>query len=475
MNEINQVQTLERIGEVHCEKPSPRRRLATVRVSPGAYLAASSVCTFAAVLLVHYEADLWALIALAIAWLLMPLLAFNDRIAFDGRTLRRRGLVPLLQQFISGHKQQLSITECERIHTQAVRTLRRGGRVRYRYRSHVVGMDKDFVFASGSKSYREMVLRVFPLVHDDKLDLRTKELRDYLCDPRELRREAKALQLAPADVLEASSADFRIGGKKGLRGTLPSTLGQGPRNDLRRAQQLRQLGNRLRIAGRLREAEEAFRRALNVTPKDAWLLYEFSRLLRSRAGAHGEEKVLSRARAALRLSSLRAVNDAKLLSLLGENFLEWGEADRAQRTFNRAIAAEPRSFKARLGLADIALRTGKLAHVIHNYREAEHITADEALLRYARREADYYARLNDDDEYLSSELRRISWFQHSTRVRRLTARVTNASILIALIGPYVNPIFSGVGWSLASFSLFTWVGSLFLMKLLSDRRKPRPT
>jgi len=61
--------------------------------------------------------------------------------------------------------------------------------------------------------------------------------------------------------------------------------------------------------------------------------------------------------------------------------------------------------------------------------------SDQALTRHARREADYYALLNDDDDYLASELRRINWLQHSLKVRRLAARITNASILVALIVP----------------------------------------
>ena len=93
---------------------------------------------------------------------------------------------------------------------------------------------------------------------------------------------------------------------------------------------------------------------------------------------------------------------------------------------------------------------------------------------YARREGDYYARLNDDEDYLSAELRRIDWLQNAVKVRRVAARMTNASILIALIGPYVHSTVSGVGWSLASCSLFAWIGAYSLGKILADRRKPRP-
>jgi hypothetical protein len=114
-----------------------------------------------------------------------------------------------------------------------------------------------------------------------------------------------------------------------------------------------------------------------------------------------------------------------------------------------------------------------LAHVIHHYRDAARLAPDKALALYAGREADYYARLNDDEDYLVVELRRIGWLQNSARVRRLAARITNASILVALAGPYVDPTIGGVGWALASSSLFAWLTSLFAGKLLARRWNPR--
>ena len=120
-----------------------------------------------------------------------------------------------------------------------------------------------------------------------------------------------------------------------------------------------------------------------------------------------------------------------------------------------------------------ALRDGKLAHVIHQYREAARAASEKQLASFARREADYYALLNDDDDYLAVELRRISWLQHSLRVRRLAALVTNASILVALIGPYFDASIAGICWSLASSSLVAWISSLFVIKILGTRRGPR--
>lgn len=472
MNETTQIEALKSLAEAaEARKASGRRiYLASVRVSPGTYLVVSSVLTFVAALLLRSEREGWALIALIAAWGLVPALALTDRIAFDGVVLVRRGLMPFLHQLISGQRQQLCVADFERVDTNAVRTLRRGGRVRYRYRSQIGGKGADFVLASGGAAYRQMVQQLFPLIHNDKLDLRTRDLRDYLCDSKLVRAELQALQLASPDVLENATSEIKLGGK---REGYPAEDGdhEVPGTAVERAQMLRQLGNRLRIAGRLKEAGEAFRRALIVLPHDGWVIFDFARLLRSQASALSDADLLARARAALRLSSMRADEDATLLTLIGESLLEYNDTVRAERSFQRAIESQPASYRARLGLADVALRNGKLAHVIHQYRDAAAATGEKALSRFAKREADYYVRLNDDDDYLSSELRRINWLQTFSHVRRLAARVTNASILLALIGPYLDPLVASMGWAFASSSLVAWLLGILSTRLFAERHR----
>jgi tetratricopeptide (TPR) repeat protein len=472
VNETNQIEALQSLAEVaKVRKQSGKRTyLATVRVSPGAYLAVSSVLTFVAALLLRSGSEGWALILVLLAWALVPALALTDRIAFDGEVLIRRGLIPFLRHFFSGKREQLSIADVERVDTNAVRTLRRGGRVRYRYRSQLFGKGTGFAFASGGPRYRDMVRQLFPVIVDNKLDLRTRDLRDYLCDPKRLSQEAKTLQLASPDVLDNATSDLKVG----RRGEAAETRAEVTGAAVERAAHLRQLGNRLRIAGRLKEAREAFRRALIVLPHDAWLIFDFARLLRSQASAEADADLLARARAALRLSSMRADEDARLLALLGESLLEYNDVTRAERNFQRALELEPGTYRARLGLADVALRSGKLAHVINQYRDAAVATNEKALVAFANREADYYFSLNDDDDYLSSELRRINWLQTLSHMRRLAARITNASILIALLGPYLNSTIGGMGWALASSSLVAWLLGMFGTRLLAERRK-RPT
>jgi tetratricopeptide (TPR) repeat protein len=474
MNDADQIETLKALTEVARERERPGKglRLASVRVSPGPYLAAASVLTFCSALLLRSNKDAPALVVLGIAWLIIPILALTDRIEFDGESLVRSGPIPFLLRYIHGREKKLNLADFEKVDTQAVRTLRRRGRVRYRYRTQIVGKNTEFVFASGGRSYREMVRQLFPLIHRDKLDLRTIELRDYLCEPKPLNHEVHSLQLASTDILEGATLDFKLGGKRQNAANETDLDVKSAIAD-ERAVLLGQVANKLRIAGRLNEAREAFRRALIVIPKDGRLIFEFARLLRSQAGSLSDPKLLSRARAALRLSAMRAEKEPELLSLVGESFLEWGETVRAQNSFQKAIELQPQNFRARIGLANLALRQGKLAHVIHQYRDAAGAASDTALSRHAGREADYYARLNDDDDYLVAELRRINLLQHSLRVRRLAARITNGSILMALLVPYVDESIAGLCWYLASSSLIAWTGSLFAIKLLAKRRTPR--
>jgi hypothetical protein len=168
---------------------------------------------------------------------------------------------------------------------------------------------------------------------------------------------------------------------------------------------------------------------------------------------------------------MRADKDLVLLPLIGESMLECGDSRQARETLQKTVEIDGGNFKARLGLADIALREGKLAHVIHHYQEAVRVTSEPALARYAKRERDYYSLLNDDEEYLATELRRINWLQHATRLRRLSSRVVNGGILLALGGGLVDPAFGSVGWSLASSAMIIWLITLGGTRALYPRSK----
>lgn len=473
MNETARLQVSGAVAEAANARAIPpvqRTRLASVRVSPGAYLATASALTFIAILLLRAELDLEALLTITCAWLITPLLAYTDRISFDGQRLTRRGIVPFIRQIVRRRSVVLQADEIERIETSAVRTLRRGGRVRYRYRSEVTGRGMSFVFASGGESYRRMVRVLFPLLSDEKLDARSSELRDYLASPQTLSITLNHLRLASTDVLDSATEDFQNGARKNVRSQ--RAIKELRRStDFERGRLLRRAANELRAAGRLREAAEAFRRALLVTPKDGWLVYEFSRFLRSQASAISDARLLARARAGLRLAARRGNDNALLLTRIGESFFEFGDFEPAMRLFRRALELNPQSFRAEIGLAELALRNGKLAHVIHHYNAASRIAPDDSLARFARRESEYYTRLNEDDDYLATELRRISWLQHLHQARRIAMRLSIAGLILGITGPSIDPSLEGIGWSLASSAVIAWIGVASLSRFLAHRSK----
>ena len=479
MNEITPIENSNSLIEATRERviPPARRTLASVRISPGGYLAVAAVFTFISLILLRMGHDLAALTNVALTWIIIPIVIKTDRVSFDGERLFRRGLIAAFSRLIKGKTIELPVSDIERAETTAVRTVRRGGTVRYRYRTEVTGKGISLVFASG-KGFRQLLKLSLATVADEKMDARTRELRDYLTDPRVLRHTVRLLGIASTSVLDNAAEVFPEVGNRRIRHQRAGAIEEISPMDLERARLLRSAANQLRIAGRLRESAEAFRRALLVTPNDVTLLYEFSRLLRSQASALGQARLLSRARAALRLAASRQglagssqEQAGSLLARIGETFLELADVERAARAFRRAMELNPQTFRAQLGLADVALRDGKLAHVIHHYNDAARIGADEALVRFARREADYYARLNDDEDYLAGELRRINWLQSAQRVQRMTARAGFASILIALVGPYVSPAAGSMGLALASSSIIGWSGTMVAVKFLKTRRR----
>src|SRR5215203_6118807 len=248
MSETKELNSLPALSEVRDERERAQKKstIASVRVSPGPYLALASVVTFIAALLLRASYDVTALILIAAAWLILPVLALSDRIAFDGVMLWRQGPLASFLHLFFGYRKQLSIDDFETVETQAVRTLRRGGRVRYRYRTQITGKGREFVIVSGGREYRKLVRELFPLIHESKLDNRSRDLRDYLNDPSFLNRKTQLSQLASSDLLDVTGSDFRLGRKFRRRADVSET--PATPEDLERARLLRRLGNELRVS-----------------------------------------------------------------------------------------------------------------------------------------------------------------------------------------------------------------------------------
>ena len=450
------------------DKPSRAKRLASVRMSSGGYLAIAAVMTFAALICLRTHRDLPALIIVFTTWTTIPALMLTDRLTFDGLRLRRTGPSRFVR-LLFHHGFDFPVADIESVEVTSLRTLRRGGNVRYRYRVDIAAGDSSLTFSSGRR-FRRMVHELLPRIAEHKLDARACELRDHLIELKVVRAEAARLGIASASILEnTKEAERRIEKHRREAAAGPSE------QDPERVTLLRRCANDLRIAGCLKQSAEAFRRALLIAPQNGRMIYEYARLLKSQASAFGNARLLGRACAALKLASMRAPNEARLLERIGESFLEYCDPQRASKIFRRALEVDENSYRAQVGLAEVALSEGKLAHVIHHYNDAVRIAPDKAAARLARREADYYSRLNNDEDYLAAELRRMNWLEAAGRVQRVTARLSFAALLIALVGSSVDQVVAGLAWALASSSIIAWSGALITRRLLTTRGRVEPS
>ena len=455
--------------------PAKRKKLAGIRISPSGYFVVAALLTFAALLCLRTHRDLTALALMIGTWTIVPLLVLTNRLSFDGHTISRTGLAAWLIRLVRRRNQTIAVDDVERVEVATLRTLRRGGKVRYRYRVEIAGKGSAFVLASGGREFRRMVRVLLPRIGEYKLDARAGELRDHLAEVSTVRSEAAKLGIAPTSVLEETTDAKRVDKYRAAISAQQSSPDpdRKSRDDSERATLLRKSANELRISGYLQQSGEAFRRALLISPRSPWLIYEYARLLKSQASAFSDARLLGRACAALRLASMRGPTDASLLARVAESFLEYGDPQRAAKLFRRALDIDENAYRAQLGLAEVGLTDGKLAHVIHHYNDAVRVAPDKATAALARREADYYSRLNNDEDYLAAELRRMNWLEGANRVQHLAGRVSFAAMLIALAGSSIDQMVSGLGWALASSSLIAWSGSLITRKLLATRGRPQ--
>lgn len=435
----------------------------SIRVSPGSYFAALFLTTFVSAYLLYLEYDLAGTVLLVLGSPLLVFLAYKDRLAFDGRRLFRTGIIPRTWARMNGMRDRLKISDIEQVETQAIRSIKRGGSVIYRYRTSLRGKGVVFTLATGGDGYRQMIKAVLPLLPENVLDNRSIELRDYLSERREALRKAKCSNIPPADVLENSFSEIAMRDRKSSRAAQAET-GVGDAEDLRK------LANELRLAGSLLQALETFRRALRLRPRDAWLLFEFARCLQSFAGSQRDRTLERKAVALMRLSEQRAGKDGVLLARLGEAYFQSGEWRRAGIAFQRAIEGVGESFRSLRGMAEIALREGKIAHVIHNFAAANRLAETPALRRWTQAEVEYFSRLNEDDEYMEMELSRVNLLDTLESIGKSGLRIAFLTFPLIAAGVFFeDDLAANVGWAISGISLLVWVGVIFLRRLLSPR------
>lgn len=456
-----------KIAEVSIAKTSKVKvlnNLVDIRVSPNSYFVTFFLASFLTGFLVYLEKDVSAILLFIFSWMTIPILAWKDRIVFDGKHIFRTGFLPNLWARINQKPRRLKIAQIEQIETQALRALKRGGNVFYRYRTSVNGRGLHFAFASGGEDYRQMVSSLFTQVSNDVLDNRSMELRDYLKDSKEILMKAEFARIPSMEVLEDSVNEVQT----------PDRTGRGKRliiggEEVEKSDYLRQLANELRMSGNLLQSLEAFRRALLLTPNNAWLIFEFARCLHSYASLERSKRLTRKANAALRLAESKADKDVDLLTRIGESYFQYGNWERARKTFYKTLSIAEASFRSVRGLAEIALRDGKIAHVIHHFASAANFAETSALKRWAQGENEYFSRLNDDDDYMEAEMTRINWLESVERKKRISLRFSLLGLLIVFFGVLFNGTVANVGWGLSFISIFLWVGFVMSQGLLSER------
>lgn len=438
----------------------------SIRVSPGGYFTALFVASFFSSFLLYLEWNTAGFTLLAASILILPFLALTDRIRFDGRRVRRTGLLPRLVLRAFGSRDRLRLKDIEQVETQAQRAIKRAGSVQYRYRTSFRGKGVDFSFASGGEAYRKMIRAVLPKLPSEVLDNRSLEIRDYLDERRSVLKRARSSNIPSGDVLENALRDLRS--KKNERSPVVSDIVGPIESD--KADGLRTLANELRISGSFLQAVEAFRRALVIKPKDPWLLYEFARCLHSFAGSERDDRLERRAEAMLRLAERRAGDDPDLLARLGESYFQIGDWQRAAQVFKRAVDRFGSNFRSVRGLAEIALREGKIAHVIHNFAAANRLTDSSALKRWTKGEIDYFSRLNEDDEYMELEVSRVNLLDSLERAKRTSLRVSIAGLPVILIGLlFTDDLIANIGWAISVIGVSVWLGMSIGRKMLEPR------
>ncbi len=438
----------------------------SVRVPIYPYLTALFAALFVSAFFIYIEYDAASAVVFGCAFIIIPLLAWRDRIVFDGKRLKRTGLIPRLWAKFTGQRNRLKLSDIENVETQASRTIKRGSKITYHYATIITGKGTSFFISSRGDDYRRMIRALLSKLPDETLDTRSLEIRDYLFEKNETLTKAAFMNIPPTDVLESSLAVLSRTSRSEKAKLQSKTNDEANA----RSEELRQMANELRMSGSLLQSIEAFRRALLIKPKDGWLLLEFARCLESFAGSERDQKASRKAAAVMRLAEKRAADDGHLLNRLGETYFQFGDAKRAAKMFELSKAAIGDSFRALRGMAEIALREGKIAHVILNFSGANSVAQTSALRRWTQREADYFGHLNSNDEYMELEVSRVNLLEKLLRVRKAALRVCIFGLPMIIVGVLFEEGFiANAGWILCGAALILSLALMAGSRMLESR------
>jgi hypothetical protein len=138
--------------------------------------------------------------------------------------------------------------------------------------------------------------------------------------------------------------------------------------------------------------------------------------------------------------------------------------------FQKSVESVEENFRGLRGMAEIALREGKIAHVIHNFSAANRLAETPALRRWTQSEADYFSHLNDDDEYMDMEISRINLLETLERSKRTALKIAMFGFPAIIVGITTSDVLiSNIGWAVSSVALLIWAGLAMSLGLFSER------
>lgn len=438
-----------------------RRSRMYTRARTNAYFSTAAGLVFLAAFLLYLGFQLPALVSAISAFIVFPLLAMSDRVCFDGKRLYRTGIAWRLSIKLFGRRQRVKPKDVVHVETQALRAMRRGHNIIYRFRTSFHAADQVFSIGSGH-GYRKMVAEVLPMIAESCLDVRSIELRDHLSAARDVEVRARQLHIPRSDVLDPKSMFKREG-----RDRPAIEVGD---EDLVRAEELRAVGNQLRTSGRLLQALEAFRRGLRIMPENGRLIYEIARCLQSLAASRRDPLLDRKAQAMLRLAERRSGHDTDLLMWLGETYFSMGALRRAETVFKRAASNGSESYRILRGLGELALREGRIAHAVNYFSNAAGLKLPAPLRRWARSEANYLRNLNDNEDYMDIEVSRLNLYDNLEGARRTSRKVFIFGIAVIASGfaLAIEPIID-VGWAVSAVSLVIWLATSLFRHMFASR------
>ena len=410
-----------------------------------------------------------AFIVALLGCLILIVLAASDKVVIERRRLVARGIVQSFLSLFTGRGLRLKFVDIERIETYAVQRFRRGGSVFYSYRTVVRGGSAKFIIRSRSSSFHQFVATVFGYVADDVMDNHSLELRDYFADRHEVRERARSSEIPRGDVLEGVLRKVRRQTLRKRSEVVASTA------ELGRAKVLRRLANEMRVAGFLVQSLEAFRRAAIIQPNNGWLLFEFGRCILSYAASERDGDAERRGLAMLRLAEQRAIGDKELLSRLGESYFYAGDIRRAEITFRKVTETVGATFRSVCGQAEIALRQGKFAHVVHNFSIANKLSAVPSLKKWTHKEINYFTKLSGDGEYMELEISRLGLVEKLYKLVDSAIPVTAAGLILLMTGVLLQDGFiSDIGWAISGIALAVWVAARIGAGIFASRMPLEP-